>query len=160
MGATIDEIKGVVTVVGKTYRTPLVTIPGIGAGSAYAAADAFGTKFNFDVPKSGVIHSALFLDKDNEGKDTDLVLFNADFNATADNAAFTVSDIDFQACIGTITFSTWKAFAVNQMGTATAVGLAYIAPDRKIYCQAVARGAPNIAAGAEPMVALVILADE
>lgn len=144
----------------KSVRIGPTTIPGIGTGVAYTAGDAFGAAFSMDLPKQGIIHAATFVDKDDEGIETDLVLFNKPFTGTADNEAFTVSDADMENCIGTITFATFKNFAVNQMSTAGAMGLAYIAPEGTIYIQAVTRGAPNIAAGASPMVSLVILSDE
>lgn len=153
-------VDGPVQVINKTVRTGPTTIPGIGTGAAYAADDAFGRAFSVTVPRSGIIQAATFLDRDDEGIETDLVLFNKPFTDTADNAAFTVSDADMENCIGTITFATFKNFALNQMSTAGAMGLAYIAPERKLWIQAVTRGAPNIAAGAEPMISLVIIADE
>lgn len=154
------EVKGTVRTVGKTVRTPLANIGGIVAGIAYASGDAFGTMIEVPVPGSGIIHAAVFIDKDDEGIETDLVLFDAPFDQTADNAAFTVSDADMEKFIGTITFATFKNFAVNQVSTAGAMGLAYAAPLRKLYIQAVTRGAPNIAAANFPMFSLVILSDE
>lgn len=154
------SVDGVVQVVNKTFRTDLVTIPGIGAAVAYVSGDALGLAFTMKVPQSGIIHAAVFIDRDDEGIETDLVLFSKPFTATADNAEFTVSDADFENFIGTITFATWKNFALNQVSTAGAMGLAYVAPDRIIHVQAVTRGAPNIAAGAEPQVRLIILSDE
>lgn len=145
-----------IAVVGKLFETPLTTIPQIGTGSAYTAADAFGGKFVLDVPRAGSIDTALFVDKDNEGLETDMVLFNGDFVASTDNAAFAPTDDDMQSFVGVITFSIPKAFNVNQVFTVTGLGLAYNAPAGKLYCQCVARGAPNIAAANIPMIKLVI----
>ena len=154
------SIEGLVRVVDKKTRTGPTVIPGIGAAAVYAADDAFGTLFSVDVPLSGTIQVAVFIDKDDEGIETDLVLFNKEITATADNAAFNPSDADMENFIGTITFATFKNFGSNQGSTAAALGLDYVAPERKIFIQAVTRGAPNIAAGAAPMVSFVIRSDE
>lgn len=153
-------VKGQVQVVGKTVDTEFTTIPGIVTGIAYASGDAFGAKFTIDVPHSGVIHTALMLDKDDEGLETELVLFRGDFVATADNSAFAVTDADLQDFVGTISFTVFKNFDANQVCTVSALGLAYKAPQGKLWIQAVTRGAPNIAAASLPMVKLVILSDE
>ena len=154
------EVLGMVRVGGKTVKTPLLVVPGIVTGIAYTAGDAFGDKFEIPVPLSGIIHTAVFLDKDDEGLETDVVLFTGDFTATADNAAFTVADADFHNFLSTITFAAFKNFAVNQVSSAAALGIAYVAPQGKLWAQMVARGAPNIAAGAAPMLSLTIIADE
>lgn len=154
------EVKGLVQTGGKTVRTALVTIPGIGTAAAYATGQAFGTKFTIDVPLSGIIHTAIYLDKDLESIECDLILFTRDFAGTADKSAFAPTDTELQDFLSTITFATFKAFSVNSVSTASALGIAYVAPERKLYCQMVTRGTPNIAAGNLPMVALTILSDE
>lgn len=151
------DIKGVIQVSDGLFETALVTIPGIGAAIAYTAGDAFGGKFILDVPVKGQIHTALFLDRDDEGLETDLVMFRDDFTATVDNDAFAVSDADLQKLLGNITWAAFKNFTNNQESTAAALGLLYHAPKGQIFCQCVARGAPNIAAGSEPMVRLSII---
>ena len=155
------HVLGLVRVVGKTVETPLIEIPGIGGGAAYGAGDAFGTKFIIDgVPKSGVIHTAIFLDKDDEGIETDLMLFRDDFTATADNDAFAVVDADMEKFIGSVTWVAFKNLGANQVSTAAALGLVYVAPLGRLFCQCVTRGAPNIAAGSEPKIRLLILSDD
>lgn len=154
------EVQGRVWVAGKTFRTPMLTVPGIPGGILYTTGDALGAKFEIDVPISGIIHGAMFVDRDDEGIETDLVLFTGDFTATADNLEFTVSDADFAAFLSTITFSTFKNFALNQVSSAAAIGLAYIAPQRKLWAQLVTRGGPTIVLGSGPLVSLTILADE
>lgn len=156
----VVEVRGRVQVVGQTFATPLTTIPGIGAGAAYAAGDAFGDKFTLNVPHSGVIHTALMLDKDDEGIETELVLFAGDFTAAVDNAVFSVTDADMEGFVGTISFTVFKNFGANQVSTVSAIGLTYVAPQGRLWVQAVTRGAPNIAAANIPMVRLLILADE
>jgi len=137
-----------------------IAVPGITTGAAHAAGDALGISFIIPVPRSGIIQTAILYDLDDEGIETDLVLFSKPFTGTADDAAFDVSDVDLPNSIGTITWSTFKNFASNQVSTAAALGLAYVAPEKLVYCQMVTRGAPNIAAANIPLVSLIILADE
>lgn len=154
------EIEGLALTGAKVFFTGYVEVPSIVAAVAYVAADAMGRKFSFDVPKSGIIHTAVMLDKDDEGIETDLVVFVGDFTDTADNTAFDVLDSDLHKFLSTITFATFKNFASNQVSSAAALGLAYVAPEGKLWCQMVTRGTPNIAANASPMVGLTILASE
>ena len=154
------EVRNPIRVIGKTVRTPLQTIPGIPGGLLYTTGDAFGAKFEIEVPRSGILHTAVFIDKDDEGIETDLVLFVQDFLETTDNSEFTVVDADFHSFLSTITFSTFKNFALNQVSSAAAIGLAYNAPLGKLFAQCVTRGGPTIAAGSSPMIALTILSDE
>lgn len=154
------EVQNPVRIFGKTVKTHLMSVPGIPGAVLYTTGDAFGAKFEIEVPLSGIIHAAVFVDRDDEGIETDLVLFTEDFTATADNAEFTVSDADFASFLSTITFSTFKNFAVNQVSSAAALGLAYVAPARRLWAQCVTRGGPTIAAGSEPLISLTIISDE
>ena len=141
-------------VVGRVFSTPYMEIPIIGTGSAYAAGDAFGGKFTIDVPKIGIIETAIMLDLDDEGIETEIWLFRGDFVATTDNNAFAVSDADLlllEAIIGITNFANANA---NQVGINNGLDLPYIAPQGKLHCQCVTRGVPNIAASNIPWVAL------
>ena len=78
----------------QVFSTPYMEVPGIGTGAVYAAGEAFGSKFHFNVPKRGVIQTVIMLDLDDEGIETELWLFRNDFTATADNSAFAITDLD------------------------------------------------------------------
>lgn len=144
-----------VFVTSRVFETPKTTIPGIGAAAAYAAGDAFGDKFILLVPPEGTISNIVFLDLDDEGIQKDLVLFREDFTATADNAAFAVSDDDLGNCIGIVTVNVFYNFSNNQVGIGTPA-FAYRAPSGRLFCQFVTQGADNIAAGSEPKFFLVV----
>src|SRR3989304_2968583 len=92
--------KGDILVAARVFKTARIIVPGIGAAAAYAAGDAFGDKFRIQVPREGTIATVVFLDLDDEGLQKDLVFFTRDFTATADNAAFAVSDVDLLHCAG------------------------------------------------------------
>lgn len=149
-----------VMVANRVAASPYVAIPGIGTGSAYASGDAFGAKFTFDVPKSGVIEAAVLLDLDDEGIETELWLFDRDFDATADNAAFDPSDIDLLKLVAVISLTNFANAASNQVAINNGLNLPYTAAAGKLYCQCVTRGTPNIAANNIPLVQLRIISHE
>ena len=139
----------------RCFATDRIVIPGVGAAVAYLSGDAMGLRFSFSVRREGTIQTVVFLDRDDEGINKDLVLFNREFTQTADNAAFAVSDADLLYCVGVISITTWNNFDANQVGMASP-GLFYVAPEARLWCQVVTRGADNIAAGAEPIVFMVV----
>jgi hypothetical protein len=141
-------------VVGDVWRSDLITIPGVGAASAYTSGDAFGTAFALQgVPPSGTITSVVFLDYDDEGITKDLALFSAPFTGTADNAAFAPSDDDLRNLLGVVRISSFRDFSVNQVGQAIpALWYDTGRPEvgETLYGQFVTRGTDNIAAGKVP----------
>jgi|TARA_Y100000310_G_scaffold200337_1_gene200398 hypothetical protein len=151
---------GNLIVAGRVFATPYIEIQGITASAAYATGDAFGGKFNFHVPKSGVIETVTMLDMDDEGIETELWLFHYDFTATTDNSAFAVSDDDLKKLEAVVGITNFANVGNNQVGINNGLGLAYVAPEGKFYCQCVTRGAPNIAAANIPLVALRIVSYE
>lgn len=156
-----DKAIGATTsVVGKTFRTRQLVPPGIGPAAAYADLDALGTLFPIMVPVSGIIQTALYYDLDDEGLQVDLWLFDAPVATQTDNAALTLADPDLVKTVGRIQFTSFADAANGQVAIATNLGLAYVAPQRRLYGQVQARGALNIAAGSEPRFTLIILADE
>lgn len=153
------EVQNVVTVVGKTFQVPLSLIRGVD-GALYTTGDAFGDRFSIEVPKSGIIQSVRFFDLDDEGVNMEINLFSAPFTATANNAAFAISDDDLKKLEVSVLVDTFRDFGNNQMGVVDNLGISYWAPERKLWGQWVARGGPTIAAGSEPLFSIRILADE
>ena len=131
----------------RIFATPWTIVPGIGAGVAYADKDAFGTLFLFDpVPKSGIIMTALMTDIDSEDINVDLFLFNAEITTGTDNSAFNQNAFELTAYEGIVTLATRKN-ASTMYGNNDNLHKAYVAPEGKLWVQAVARGAIDIAAG-------------
>ena len=148
-------VEGSVNIVGVPFMTDYIEIPGITTASVYTAADAFGTKFWFDVPKVGSISAAIMLDMDDEGIETDLWLFRGDFVATADHDAFAVTDADLLLLEWPIGITNFANVSVNQVGVNSSMDLPYHAPTGKLFCQCVTRGTPTIAVVNLPRVRLV-----
>jgi hypothetical protein len=149
-------LDGAVYVHEPPFVVPKRAVPGIGTAAAYASGDAFGTKFFFDVPREGVITQFVFLDYDDEGITKELVLFNADFTATADNSAFAPSDDDLAKCMGVISIDVFYNFDSNQVGIAVPA-FSYNLPSGRFYAQFVTRGADNIAAGSIPEFLITVI---
>lgn len=145
----------IIVVRGTLVAPPPIQIPGIGTVSAYAAGDAFGDKFTIKVPKQGVISTAVFLDKDDEGITKELVLFSKDFVAVTDNAAFAIRDHDLERVKGVIDFDDFRNYGNNQVCVAYPA-LYYEAPEGRLWGQFVTRGADNIAVGALPEFFMVV----
>jgi hypothetical protein len=143
-------------VTGRVYETDRQRVPGVGTGAAYLSGDAFGTMITFQVPLFGTISNVVFLDHDDEGLTKELVLFNRPFTATADNAAFAVSDGDLSYALDVVLINTFYDFTNNQMGSGTPA-LSYVAPLGRLYGQLVTRGADNIAAGSVPEIFFVVV---
>ena len=149
-----------ITAVGRTYRTEIMTPPGIVTGAAYADLDAIGVAWSFDVPRSGVIVSANYYDLDDEGLQVDLWLLRDAPTLQTDNSALTFLDGDIVKVTDVLQFTAFRDAANCQVSNLNNIGRAYVMPGRKMWAQLQARGALNIAALNLPAFALTILADE
>ena len=152
------------------FESALTTIPGIATGAAYsgsvAAPDAVGSLGSLIVPVSGILQSATYYDKDDEGTQLDIVLFSAAFTVQNDNDAFTIADADLPNKIYELKFTVFNDNVNNQDSSIENIGKAYtvtpLAPGSKLgtmYFQAKTSTAPNIAAGSVPVFKLQILPD-
>ena len=144
---------------GGPYVTPPMTVPGLTTGSAYAANDAFGTLFWYDVPKRGVINAAFYYDLDNEKIAKEFVLSPVMFTPTANDSAFAPVGGEIKNFI-TIRITAGDfgtGFNANAIGQVSGLGIPYVAPEGRLWCQLITRGVDNIAAGSLPRVALAIL---
>ncbi len=134
---------------------------GIVTGAAYADKDAMGTKPTpVLVPKGGKLTGARYADLDDEGLRVDLWVFNRKPSTVqTDNGAFVVADVDLPACIAVIPFADFSDANTGQVSIQTGLDVDLAASNGKLWCWAQARGALNIAAGAEPVFVLVIRPD-
>ncbi len=158
MGWKIDLIKNVVGVQERLHNTGFHTVPGIATASVYTANDALGTQFVFrNVPKMGHIQTAIYLDLDDEGIETDIMLYSREIVETADHDAYAPSDLDLESLIGHITFADFLDLTTSQSSTASGLFLTYSAPKGEIWAQMITRGTPNIAVASFPKVSLTII---
>ena len=103
--------------------------PTITAG-AYASLDAVGGKLEFENARTpysnhGHIRRASISDKGQQNALLYLVLFSEDFTATADNAAFAVSDADLLNVVAVIEFAVanYASFDANSFCTTGFAGV-------------------------------------
>jgi len=133
--------------------------PTISAGAIYADGDALGGKFELVTAVlaaggAGVIEKITVIDEDQELAGIDFVLFDQDFTATADNAAFDPSDADLANCLGFVDIAATSAYSdFNDNSVATkASGLRMpfhfklAAGETTLPGQATVRGTPTYTA--------------
>lgn len=155
MGINIDEVHGIVEIKSDVFVSERVRISGVGTGVAYASGDAFGSVLTFEVPKKGIISNVIFIDVDDEGIQKDLIIFPRYFTPTPDNDPFNVTDEFTQLALGWVRILDFMDLNNSQIGKATPA-LDYEAPEGRLYCQLITRGADNIAAGSLPYIFLTI----
>lgn len=142
--------------VAKLSATPTVT------AGAYSANDAVGGKITFAnaARVSGgsiVIETAVVGDKAVASPSLELWLFDADFTAASDNAAFDPDDADLANLIGIIDFSTWKAGADNEASVRSGLGMAAKLAGTSLFGQLVTRGTPTLASTSDIFVTLHVI---
>ncbi len=129
-------------------------------GAAYADLDAMGVvPFAFFVPTRGMIQSAYYFDRDDEGLQVDLWLFSQRPVNQTDNGAFVVSDDNLLYCIDVVQFIGFRDANTGQVSPQNNLGIVYDlgAGGSTIYALLQARGALNIAQGSLPQFQLRIL---
>jgi hypothetical protein len=146
-------------------QTPTLTL------DAYTANDALGTKLTFsgagEWPKySGTLLAIILTDAaDQTTNACDLVLFDRDFTATTDAAAFDPSDADLANCIGAINIPTtaFATFVDNAVAThsinGTHMALPYKLQGGSLYGQLVTRATPDYAAADDITVKIIVDVD-
>src|SRR3990167_2676793 len=154
------ELRLTTVTVGRTFQTRLLTPPGIVTGAAYADLDAIGTHFSFEVPRSGVIQSAIYYDLDDEGLQVDLWLLDDAPTVQTDNSAIAFIEHDLIKVITRIQFMSFADAANGQFAESKAIGKAYVQKNKRMWAQCQARGALNIAAGNLPQFRIDFLSDE
>ena len=152
-----EALGQIILALGGPFVTPPKIIPGLTLAGAYTSGDAFGTLFWFDVPRRGVVQGVIFHDRDNEKLAKEIILSPAEFTPTANDSAFAPSAFDLTRLFPIrIVVSNFDAYNANAIGHVEGVNLPYVAPEGKLWCQVVTRGADNIASGSEPSISLII----
>jgi len=136
--------------------TPLITAGAYAAGDAVGGKLVFGDAADAEGTRSGVVQTVKLVNRSLDLTGLDLVLFGADFSATADNAEFALADGELMHCLGVVPIDSgsFAVFKDNCVATITNVGLAYKFPDMgpgetpwsgpfNLYGQLVARGTPT-----------------
>lgn len=145
-------------------QTRITVQPVVSTTPAYTAKDAVGGKLTFTnaARTSGgsiTIQTAVIIDRSQQMPVLELVLFDRDFTASNDNAAFDPTDADLAYCVGVIKISDYSDFNDNAVAVRTGIGLTAKLEGTDLYGQLVTRSAPTFVATTDIVVALTIVRD-
>ena len=148
--------------VASVSATPTIT------AGLYTIHDALGGKLTFtnvcsDQAARGIIVGATIIDKAKQLAPIDIIVFNADFTATADADTFDPSDADLVAsakhCISVLA-ANYSSFSDNAMAEVECLKPFQLADGTStLYAQMVVRGAPTYASTSDLTLILHILKD-
>lgn len=137
----------------------------VGGPGAYQAKDAVGGKLTFanaarESALGGYVVDVTIIDKAMQSAELVLTLFNQDFTATNDNAAFAPSDADLLNVVGIIHIyaSDYQAFADNAVASKQVV-LRYDLAGTALYGQLMCIGAPTYATTSDLKIKLGLMQD-
>ena len=131
-------------------------IPGIVAADALDANDTIGVMFQIPVPEAGNIVEARLFDRDDDTLALTAHLFTSEVTVPASDVAFTISAAHSLRWVASITFDTP---IVDIGGAKVAEKVAdsyYVSRNRALWCICSTTGIPDIAAGAMPVLQLLI----
>lgn len=140
---------------------PDMTIGGAYSANDYVGPTAISLEFENVVRASGetgVILSAVLIDKALQSKETELWLFEDSVLPPTDNAPWSISDVDAIKCIGIIKFDTYYASAQNSVSIVTGSAIGFKATSTSIFGCLVTRGTPSYSPG-DLVIKLSILQD-
>jgi len=142
----------------------LVAFPTVSTSPAYTAKDAVGGKLTFanaarSTGGSITIQSVIVADKSQQQPSLELVLFDRDFTASSDNAAFDPADTDLPYVVGVIPVSNWYDFNDNSIATRHGLQVAAKLEGTDLYGQLVTRTTPTFVSTTDITVALDIIQD-
>lgn len=128
--------------------------------SAYAAKDAVGGLMTFAnaarVAGGSVrIETVQVVDKDQEMKDLDLVLFDRSITAPTDNAVFDPTDAELANVIDVVPITAWADFNDNAV-CSVPVGTAAVLNGTDLYGVLVARGTPTYTSTSDLIVTVTV----
>jgi len=145
-------------------QTRITVQPVVSTTPAYTAKDAVGGKLTFAnaARSSGgsiTVQAVVVVDRSQQMPALELVLFDRDFTASNDNAAFDPTDADLAYCVGVVKIGDWSDFSDNAVAVRTGIGLAAKLEGTDLYGQLVTRSTPTFVATTDIVVALHIVRD-
>lgn len=144
----------------------LSVTPTVSTTPAYTAKDAVGALLTFSnaARASGGtirIEALQVLDKGQQMKDLDLVLFDRTLSAPTDNSIFNPSDAELATCVGVIPVSAghYADLSTNSVASVVAIGLSVVLNGTDLFGVLVARGTPTYTSTTDIVVTLTITQD-
>lgn len=141
-------------------RVKVSQTPTVSSGSAYAVKDAIGALLTFaGVARtgflSGVLETVTIVDKGQQMKALDLVLFSASLTAPTDNAIFDPTDAELLTCIGVVKIAAGDYFDFNDNSVASVrLNHPYVLAGTPMYGVLVARDTPTYTSTTDIVVTL------
>ncbi len=134
--------------------------------SIYAAKDAVGALMTFSnaVRSSGGtcrLEAVQIVDKGQQMRDLDLVLFDRTITAPTDNAIFAPTDAEMANCIGGVSFGAgfYMDFSTNSVAVVNNVGLEVVLNGTDLFGVLVARATPTYTSTSDLIVILTLTQD-
>lgn len=146
----------------------LQVTPTVSTTPAYTAKDAVGGLMTFSnaVRASGGtcrIEAVQVVDKGQQMKELDLVLFDRSITAPTDNAVFAPTDTELDKCVGVIPLGSgyYADFSTNSVAVVNALGLEVVLNGTDLFGVLVSRSAtgPTYTSTSDLVVALTIIQD-
>lgn len=149
-----------------TQSAVVAVTPTISSGVAYTSGDAVGGKMVFskatDQKRTALLASVVILDKAKQNSSLDLVCYSGDFTATADNAAYAVSDADNTKAVVAVSIPNTSYIDIGGSSLAIISGVSELfatTEDNSLRCQLIARGTPTYTSTSDIQVTLTFLQD-
>lgn len=143
----------------------LSVTPTVSTTPAYTAKDAVGGLLTFTGAARAAggtirIEAAQVVDKGQQMKDLDLVLFDRTITAPTDNAIFAPSDAELAFCVGVVPIfaGSYSDLSTNSVASVTS-GLTAVLNGSDLFGVLVARGTPTYTSTTDLVVTLSIAQD-
>lgn len=144
----------------------LQVTPTVSTSPAYTAKDAVGALMTFSnaARASGgsvVIDAVQIVDKGQQMKELELVLFDRTITAPTDNAVFNPSDTECGYMVGRVPIvpGDYADFSTNSVATRERLGIAAVLNGTDLFGVLVARGTPTYTSTSDIVVTLTISQD-
>lgn len=144
----------------------LSATPTVSTTPAYALKDAVGGLLTFANAVrasggSGLLHAVQVVDKGQQMKDLELMLFDRSITAPTDNAVFDPTDTELTQSVGRVDLSAgyYSDFSDNSIATREGLGLEFVLNGTDLFGVLVARGTPTFTSTTDIVVTLTIVQD-
>jgi len=158
----LDSVNGLLANGSRIVSCPLIpkVLKSSDTATTIESGDTLGLVTEIEVPPSGEIRSATFMDFDDEGVQVDVFVFKLSIADVAIDAAYAPTDTEGLQFITKLSFVSFTDQGLFQTSELTNIGKAYSAPEGKFYVQGVVRGGYTVAANSPARIQIQIAADD
>ncbi len=144
----------------------LAHTPAISSGAVYAAKDAIGGLLTFAAAVRSAggtcwLEALQLVDKGQQMRDLELVLFDRAIAAPVDNAVFAPTDAELATCVGVVPIvaADYRDYSTNSVASLANLGLEIVLNGSDLFGVLVARGTPTYTSVGDLVVTLTLLQD-